>query len=283
MQSPLEQLNPQHSGVHTEFQTINADYYNLTDLDGWPVAGLLVLADRRGRAVRAELHLYEETIEQTQEMAIRHAHNLLLERYHRQSTENPRLPLRVMRTRQEEDTRYLQLEQNASDTSLFGKYWQWGAVALGALLILLLVIWGVSSLFGGAETGAEPVAVTTPVTTSDTASGADPISATPDQSSETGAQTNNLPPSRNARPLNLNQRVRIRPPYSSALRSEPGNDNGQEVGYLQDQQEALILGGPVWMAGETDTIVWWYVRLDSGLEGWTPANTSQLTLLEAVP
>jgi hypothetical protein len=38
----------------------------------------------------------------------------------------------------------------------------------------------------------------------------------------------------------------------------------------------------VWLAGDSDTIVWWYVETNAGVRGWTPANTSQLTLLDPV-
>lgn len=97
-------------------------------------------------------------------------------------------------------------------------------------------------------------------------------------------QTNGLSPSTNARSdLFIGQRVRIRPGLSLVLRSAPGADAGEGIGYMEDGQEALLVGGPYWTEGDTDTIVWWYVRLDDGTEAWAAANTSQLTLLEPVP
>ena len=65
----------------------------------------------------------------------------------------------------------------------------------------------------------------------------------------------------------------------SFVRTEPGADQGQPLGYLQDGESAVIQGGPVWLAGDADTIVWWNVTTASGLIGWTPANTSDVTLL----
>jgi fumarylacetoacetate (FAA) hydrolase len=67
------------------------------------------------------------------------------------------------------------------------------------------------------------------------------------------------------------------------LRTEAGAAAGEPTGFMQNQQEAILIGGPIWMPGDTDTIVWWYVRLDNGQEAWAPANTSRLTLLEPVP
>ena len=46
--------------------------------------------------------------------------------------------------------------------------------------------------------------------------------------------------------------------------------------------QAIIVGGPVWAPGDSDTIVWWLVQLPDGTEAWAPANTSKLRLLEPV-
>jgi len=54
------------------------------------------------------------------------------------------------------------------------------------------------------------------------------------------------------------------------------------LGFLEDGATAVIVGGPTWLLGDSDTIVWWYVETTDGVTGWTPANTSQLTLLEPV-
>ena len=54
---------------------------------------------------------------------------------------------------------------------------------------------------------------------------------------------------------------------------------GEIVGYLTEGEVVTIVDGPFWVAGDADTIVWWYVEQPTGLRGWTPANTSQFTLL----
>ena len=93
-------------------------------------------------------------------------------------------------------------------------------------------------------------------------------------------ETNGLPPSRNAIPMNVGDRIRLLPEYKISLRTEAGAQAGVIVTHLQDADPMTILNGPIWLEGNTDTIVWWYVRVDSGAEGWVPANTSELTLLE---
>ena len=80
--------------------------------------------------------------------------------------------------------------------------------------------------------------------------------------------------------MNVGDRIRLLPEYKISLRSEAGAQAGVIVTHLQDADPMTILNGPIWLEGNTDTIVWWYVRVDSGAEGWVPANTSELTLLE---
>lgn len=95
------------------------------------------------------------------------------------------------------------------------------------------------------------------------------------------AETNGLEPSIMADDrLMVGMTARIRPGYRSFVRSEPGPEAGESLGFLENGATAKLLGGPVWKEGNTDTIVWWYVETATGLRGWTPANTSELTLLE---
>jgi hypothetical protein len=51
---------------------------------------------------------------------------------------------------------------------------------------------------------------------------------------------------------------------------------------MANQQEATVMAGPAMTQGISDTIVWWHVRLDSGVEAWAPANTSDGPVLELV-
>ncbi|MEZ4617082.1 MAG: hypothetical protein R2867_16460 [Caldilineaceae bacterium] len=95
-----------------------------------------------------------------------------------------------------------------------------------------------------------------------------------------GEQTNGLAPSRNANAnLAVGSRVSVQPGYTVSLVSEPVPEQDKVVGYFEEGQQATIVDGPVWKAGNSDTIVWWRIRLDTGLEAWAPANTSDAMLL----
>ena len=94
---------------------------------------------------------------------------------------------------------------------------------------------------------------------------------------------NGLPDSAKANPnIRGSSRVSVLPGIQIMLRSEPGPAAGTELGVMQDGDEGIVIGGPYYTEGEKDTIVWWYVRLDSGTEAWVAANTSDLTLLEPI-
>lgn len=290
------EIRQQRNAVHTDFQSINADYYNLTDAQGWPIAGLLVLLDRKQRAVRSELHLYADTAGQLEEMAVRQAMNLIGDRYHTSAppgAQDARLDLRVMRSHQERDTQQVSLHPAPADAQGSRKpYLLWGAIGVGVLLLVMALMWLGSALFGGdktpeiaglpTQTPAAQVqeAVTQPQAA---ATSGDGSSVLPPAENPFPPQTNGLASSRNALDLRLGQRARIKPGYTLTLRSQPGAAAGEQVGFMQDGQPATLIGGPVWMPGLSDTIVWWYVRTDSGQEAWAPANTSELTLLEPVP
>ncbi len=97
-------------------------------------------------------------------------------------------------------------------------------------------------------------------------------------------ETNGLPPSQNALPLELGQRVRSSSGIQGiTVRTLPGAAAGDVVGYMEPPTTATIINGPVWLPGNSDTIVWWFIRTDAGVEAWVPANTSEFTLLEPVP
>ena len=123
----------------------------------------------------------------------------------------------------------------------------------------------------------------------DLTSGRVPFMVSAGSSSAAGAndgpivETNGLPPSRNAIPLEVGERIQLKPEYKISLRTQAGSQAGAVVAQLQDANQMTILNGPIWLQGNSDTIVWWYVRLDDGVEGWLPANSSELTLLEPLP
>lgn len=87
--------------------------------------------------------------------------------------------------------------------------------------------------------------------------------------------------SKNANPdIATGKRVKIRNGYSISVRSKPGADAGRELGVMGGGEQAIVIGGPEAIAGDGDTIIWWYVRTDSGIEGWVPANTAEAALLQ---
>ncbi|MBV7330871.1 hypothetical protein KFU94_22030 [Chloroflexi bacterium TSY] len=293
-------LNPNPG--NTQFQPIHATYFNIVSNQGWPIGGLLILLDSTNQPVRAELHLYEDVGEQAHETAIRHAIQLLRKRFAQEPEGSiSELDLRVMGIYEQRETIQVQLPvgriQDTTPSRSLPLSLPTTAMATALLLFLVSGIWAALVFFRSSDignsldatAGADSIPETpidnSPATVSTTASQennsvsnveADPIDpAFP--------QTNNLPVSRLANAaLEVGRRVRIRPSFTLTLRSQPGASAGEEKGYMQDQQEATIIGGPYWTRGDSDTIVWWYVRLDSGLEAWAAANTSQFMLLEPV-
>ena len=257
-------------GPHADLQGIRADYYNLTDLQGQPLAGLLVLMDRRGRPVRAEIHMHVSTADSFFEIAVRQARRLITDRY---SSDRPiRLyPLRV------------QLDNDPLSVQPQGSGRVMGAVPAQGNMLLLLVglLLVLSALFSGWFLNEW--------LSGDLTSGRAPFMLSAGSSSAAGAndgpivETNGLPPSRNAIPLEVGERIQLKPEYKISLRTQAGAQAGAVVAQLQDANQMTILNGPIWLQGNSDTIVWWYVRLDDGVEGWVPANSSELTLLEPLP
>jgi hypothetical protein len=258
---------------------IRSEFYNITDPEGWPLAGLIVLLDGKDQPVRAELHLYEGLPEQMREQAVRQGRMLLETRYY---SPEP-LPLRVLQSYPWRDT--LHVRANATPisrprlTSLSAlasinwiQYWPYLAAA-GGLLLLIAIIWGVTTLFGGDDTAAP-----TEQTPAAVDQGAGAVTTGITQTINAGDP--NLPPSQKANPtLAVGKVVRVLAGATLSLVVQPGPDE-ELVGYLEGGESAEIVQGPVQTKGERDTIVWWKVRLANGTEAWAPANTSDLTLLE---
>ena len=72
----------------------------------------------------------------------------------------------------------------------------------------------------------------------------------------------------------VSKRVRILPTYKLSLCAEPRPCVGQEIGYMENEAEATVIGGPEQLRGISDTIVWWEVKMDDGVVGWAAANES---------
>ena len=275
---------------HSELQAIDATYYNLTDGEGRPIAGLLVLLDRLQKPVRSELHLYEDLETMVRDNAVRQAQRLLQERYY---SRDP-VMMRILQTYQERGAVDVQLPQVSVFPGSMARPRARGRRAplpwvsiLGVLLGVVLVAglaWALLQMLGGdgdSTVDAPPAeAIEAPV---DAAGEAVADVGPEGTSAVAGEQRNGLPPSVNARDdIGVGSRIRIIPGLQTFLLDQPDVNTGAKVGSLVDGEEATIIGGAVWKQGESDTIVWWLVRTNGGLEAWAPANTSQLTLLEPV-
>jgi len=263
-------------------KSIDADYYNIADTESWPVAGLLVLLDGREQPVRSELHLFDELPSHIQEGAIRQARDILQDTYSGDTT----VPLKVLQTSQLRDAVNVRLSEEASDTaSSNGKvpvalYASIAVVALIAVIVVLAITVGGSTL--KSPLGVLSREAQTPLSVVQEMVAASPTLSAGQESME--RLTDALPPSRNARSdLDVGMRVAIVPDLRLTLRSEPGGQSGVPLGYMMDDDTALIIGGPELAEGTLDTIVWWKVRLDDGIEAWAAANTSNQTLLVPVP
>ena len=254
---------------HADLQGIRADYYNLTDLQGQPLAGLLVLMDRRGRPVRAEIHMNNNTADALYEIALRQSLRLIEDRYR---SERP-IRLYPLRMQLNSDPLSVQPRGSAHSAGIAP-----APASSNPLLLVGALLLAISALFSGwflnEWLSGELTQSGSPATLS-----AGSASSAAEQNVLI-VETNGLPPSRNAIPMNVGDRIRLLPEYKISLRSEAGAQAGVIVTHLQDADPMTILNGPIWLEGNTDTIVWWYVRVDSGAEGWVPANTSELTLLE---
>lgn len=254
---------------HADLQGIRADYYNLTDLQGQPLAGLLVLMDRRGRPVRAEIHMNNNTADALYEIALRQSLRLIEDRYR---SERP-IRLYPLRMQLNSDPLSVQPRGSAQSAGIAPT-----PASSNPLLLVAAVLLAISALFSGWFLNEW--------LSGDLTQSGSPATLSAGSSSAAAGQnvliveTNGLPPSRNAIPMNVGDRIRLLPEYKISLRSEAGAQAGVIVTHLQDADPMTILNGPIWLEGNTDTIVWWYVRVDSGAEGWVPANTSELTLLE---
>lgn len=257
---------------------IQAHYFDITDLQAWPIAGLLVLLDGKGQPVRAELHLYDGLNDTVHEVAVRQARLVLQERY----IGGDPVPLRILETLQIREPLHVQLPPlgarpqpprlQANRTYL---------LAGAALAVMVVMIWLVTILTGPDAEEPNTAAGSTPAATAVIEGVAETnIDAAGPAEAGVDAPEVTLPPSRNARAdLGIGMRVTIIEGFQAAMRSEPGANAGDVVGALGNGVAGMIIGGPEQTQGDQDTIVWWFVELDNGTQGWSPANTSVQTLM----
>lgn len=293
--SPLLRSGNTRSGGTQHHLPIHSHYFDITDIESWPIAGLLVLLDGQGQPVRAELHLYDNLEPHVQEAAIRQARLVLQERY----AGGAPVPVRLLETFQVREEMVVRLPPaGARPLTVPALPVQWRPYALigAGALVLLLMFWIGFALLGGGDGGEESVAVAnTPDAASqsaaqevseqangsagaiDNTTGGDGATNATNAAPASGAD---LPLSRNARgDLGIGMRVRAVPGLRVALRSEPSADRGITLGELAGDDVATIAAGPQYTQGDSDTIVWWFVELANGTQAWAAANTSQQTLL----
>ncbi len=269
--------------AHTNFQAIDATFFNLTDTDGRAIAGLMLLLDRMNRPVRAELHFYEEVEGFLRDNTIRQAQAILQERYY---SHEP-VTLRVMYVFQDRNSYDVTLPEPSkmTDQAPAAKKSPWKMIAAIAVAIVLVIAigWAVSRML---DSGSDAqVAAEAP--NQETPTDGEAIDETPAETQESAAsadaaptQASNLPESTNARSdLAVGMRASILPGLQSFIRTEPDAVNGENMAVFQDGDSGLLVDGPVMKPGTSDTIVWWRILSDDGVEGWVPANTSQFTLL----
>ncbi len=264
------------TSAHADLQPIAAEYYNLTDAEGNPIASLLVLMDRWQNPVRAEVHVYSPEPSE-QDVALRQAQLLLEDRYY---SPEP-IPLFVLYAAMIRDRVQVSLEDGPKPQPR-GLNLRPILAGVAILVVLLLAAWYISGRFGSSNQTAFPEApagVQTQADADETMTGNVPAADSAGQP----ANAQELPPSRNAHPgLVVGTQAKILPGLASAMRTEPGANAGEIIDYIQDEMGMTIIDGPVMQRGESDTIVWWKVRLDDGREGWVPANTSKYRLLAPV-
>ncbi len=269
--------------AHTNFQAIDATFFNLTDTNGRAIAGLMLLLDRMNRPVRAELHFYEEIDGFLRDNTIRQAQAILQERYYSREP----VTLRVMYVFQDRNSYDVTLPEpgNMTDQKPAAKKSHWKTIAAVAAAVVLVIAigWAASRMLNGGSDAQ--VAAEAPI--QETPAGGDATGETPAETEEstiasevTPMQAGNLPESTNARSdLAVGMRASILPGLQSFIRTEPDAVAGENMAIFQDGDSGLLVDGPVMKPGTSDTIVWWRIMSDDGVEGWVPANTSQFTLL----
>lgn len=282
----MNAINAEMQSQRPQFDPWMAHYYDFPDGDGRLVASLTVLLDSEMRALRAELIFHANASVQAQTAVTRQAKNIVMRSY---AGSGDTTEITILESQGKGSTRVAHSGppryRKESSYRLWPIATAIGIVFLVVLLVLLMTV--VARPPQTTATTPEPAPAATPATVTATAgeTAAASEGGTPMQSSDGQnytAQTNGQRASVNADDrLAPGDNARIRAGLAAYLRSQPGPTAGEELVVMQDGQVGRIIGGPVWLPGETDTIVWWYLELeDSGVKGWVSANTSQLRVLE---
>uniref|UniRef100_A0A7C1FWM4 SH3 domain-containing protein n=1 Tax=Caldilinea aerophila TaxID=133453 RepID=A0A7C1FWM4_9CHLR len=265
---------------------LDAHCYELSDDTGEKVALLTLFLDAQKRVRRAELSYYHRSqlSEALQAAVYREARHIIETRYI--GSDGISSTLQVLDSTRLGEER---ISHNNPDP-LYGperRYPLFSFVIGYTAVVIVLIIFGLINSFAFPASPADSASKDASTGLAEQTQPAEGLSGTAIQEEPTvplfPPNTNGLLPSKMAdNRLAFGMTVRIRPGLRSFVRSEPGPEAGEPVGFLEDGATAKILGGPVWMQGREDTIVWWYVETENGVRGWTPANTSDLTLLEPI-
>ena len=266
-----DQLQQQH---RDKLQPYAARYYDFVGEDGQREANMVVVLDSQGRALQAVLH-YDHTLPTfTQSKLQRQAQSILSSRFLGSGATTPLYIFEYGNQVGRAEVMHTG-EDAAPEGSVNLLYVGVGILAM--FVVAALLFWMLNSLFRGRQEVADAPTATPMVMAAPAAAAAAPTADV----NAPGIQTNGLPGSKLASPaIGVGKTVKIRSGLRSSVLSEPGPDQGEVVGYMQDGDTAIVIGGPTWLQGDSDTIVWWYVDLPDGVRGWTPANTSQFTLLD---
>lgn len=286
--NPQESNDAGHMSKIYSDKTYPAAYHLITDVDKMPIARLLILFDKFKRPGRAELHIDADATQRDEEIALEQAKSIINTKY---STDNPaqkRLEVRILHAEQRQANQHFPIPARESGLSYpwLGDSQSRQGLILAAAALLMIVIgaaWGLSALLSRTTNNPSPSSNDV-VASSDVASESLPTVPPAILVDPSLPQTNGLPASQNANAsLALGQRVKVTSGAALTLRTQPGASAGETVGYMQNEEQATIVGGPFWVEGNSDTIVWWYVETSSGIRAWAPANDSNFTLLEPAP
>lgn len=145
--------------LYGSYQSIDSTYFNITNRHDSPVAGLTVLMDTTGQAIRSELHLYEDSSDAEQQEAIRQANVLIKNQFssHYSDPDSQMLELRIFNTKQKYATLYVDLPERAQVAQRKGwnvqRLWPLAAALLLIPIGLFLGWWLISNLMSGSGFG----------------------------------------------------------------------------------------------------------------------------------
>ena len=267
-----DQLQQQH---RDKLQPYAARYYDFVGEDGQREANMVVVLDSQGRALQAVLH-YDHTLPTfTQSKLQRQAQSILSSRFLGSGATTPLYIFEYGNQVGRADVMHTG-EDAAPEGSVNLLYVGVGILAM--FVVAALLFWMLNSLFRGRQEVADAPTATPMVMAAPAAAAA--AAPTADVNAP-GIQTNGLPGSKLASPaIGAGKTVKIRSGLRSSVLSAAGS--GPRRG--RRLHAGWGHGGCDWRAdvaaGDSDTIVWWYVDLPDGVRGWTPANTSQFTLLD---